>query len=84
VDDAEVITENVIQVRVQAVGDPKRGIFKVVRESDMDKWFSGPDWLGTSEVQTTMVDNLFQVISHHKVMTNGMVEAWWVTVHPAF
>lgn len=83
-DEPEVVTGNVIQVRIQAVDYPQRGIFKVVPESKVNEYFDDDLWQGIYETQTTVCGKAFQIITHHRVMTSGLVEAWWVTVTPVF
>lgn len=81
----EVLEGNVIQVRFQAVSDPARGIFKVMRESEVDAFFTAefPGWVDEG-VETIVVGNVFQILIHHWVQPSGLVEAWYVTVRPVF
>lgn len=81
-DAPEVLTENVIQVRFSAVGYPQQGVWKAMTEREVDDRFHSEAWLGT--VATTMVDNTFQILSHHFLSVAGHVEARYITIRPAF
>jgi hypothetical protein len=83
-DEPEVVTDNVIQVRIQPVHYPIQGIFKVVPESEVDAFFDSEYWHGLSEIETTRCGNAFQILNHHRVSRDGLLEAWWVTVTPVF
>ena len=90
-DEPEVIQGNVLQVRIQAVDYPSKGIFKVIPEREVEAFFdrSTPGWVNHG-VQTTLVGSgvtgeyAFQILTHHWVTVDGTVEAWYVTVHPGF
>lgn len=86
----DVVESNVLQVRVQAKDHPARGIFKVMTERQVSDeftaekgWTSGgisPTLVGSN----TMSNNAFQILTHHWLYEGGRVEAWYVTVRPAF
>jgi hypothetical protein len=77
--------DNVIQVRFQAVDQPERGIFRVMCASEVDATFTGkfPGWVDKG-VEALVIADVFQILIHHWVQPSGLVEAWYVTVHPAF
>lgn len=81
----EVVQDNVFQVRFQAVHHPRQGVFKVMTAAQMDAEFDGTLWAeGLHSSETTLMGKAFLVTTHHRVMSSGLVEAWWVTVHPSY
>jgi hypothetical protein len=78
----DVVQDNMIQVRFQPANNPDKGVFKVMTEREVDARFGGA-WQSMG-VSTTLVASVFQVMVHHWVRKDSVLEAWYVTVHPAF
>jgi hypothetical protein len=84
---SNVVQENVLQVRFQAVNNTSVGQFKVMTVAEVDDYFSHWTSHGTTSLMVgsnTMSNNAFQILTHHWVHPCGDLEAWYVTVHPAF